>query len=72
MHQFEDPEPASLQEADRFVVFNNHHPTITFVLVCVADINGIGGCINLKTLNLGYCRKLAGLLSSIITTHDDC
>jgi Leucine-rich repeat (LRR) protein len=31
--------------------------------LCISGINGIEGCINLKTLNLEFCESLTGLFS---------
>jgi hypothetical protein len=31
--------------------------------VCIPDISGIGGCLNLKELDLNRCKSLTGLFS---------
>ena len=49
-------------------LFSGHHPVMTAdfleLLLCISDINGIEGCINLKTLDLTNCSSLTGLFSS--------
>jgi hypothetical protein len=76
---FVEAVPSSISELNKLEVLNlmqtgitgtldfDHHPmmisVMTFVFVCVAVINGIEGCINLKELNLNGCRSLTGLFS---------
>ena len=62
MHQSEGIVDEWLLFVDRFVQWPSPRDD-HWLLLCIPDINGIEGCINLETLMLESCSSLTGLFS---------